>query len=273
MLPSEERTGEYRIGMIGTGVMGQAVIETLLQAGISPERISFTRKRSELNAEISQRYGITAKPLGELVESSDLIFLATKPQDLIALLATIKEFLTPAKILVSLAAGKKTSAIEAAVGGKNPVIRVMPNTPMVVGEGLSAISPGKDVQPADLEWVRSVLSAGGRAIVIDESLQDAVTAMSGSGPAYFFAFIEAMVAAGTKLGLTTEVATELAIATIKGAAVMLEESGKSATTLRENVTSPNGTTAAALARFSEGGLDDLVESAMRAARDRSVELG
>lgn len=253
--------------------MGQAVIATLIKAGIDKNQISFARKRSELNREITERFGISAKRLPELVSGSDLIFLAVKPQDLISLLSEIKEFLSCETLLVSLAAGKKTSVIREAAGGENPVIRVMPNTPMVLGVGVSAISAGEGVEKDDLEWVEQVLQSGGRAIVIEESLQDAVTAVSGSGPAYFFAFIEGMVKAGEGLGLSTDEATTLAIATIKGAAVMLEDSGKSATTLRENVTSPNGTTAAALKVFNERDLHGIIKTAMTAARDRSLELG
>lgn len=262
-----------RIGFIGAGVMGQAVIATLIKAGIPKDQISFTRRRSELNDEITRSYGIQARSLIELARESDLIFLAMKPQDLIAVLEEIKASVRAETLIVSLAAGKKTDVIQAALGGKNPVIRVMPNTPMVVGEGVSVISATSNVDPAELEWVRSLLAVGGIAIVIDESLQDAVTSISGSGPAYFFAFVEAMVSAGERLGISHQDATTLAIATIKGAAVMLEESGKSATTLRENVTSPKGVTAEALKVFHERGLDEMVEAAMRAARDRSLELG
>lgn len=262
-----------QIGFIGAGVMGQAVISTFLSAGLKPDQITFTRKRSELSKEISEKFGIREQSLEDLVRASDLIVLATKPQDLISLLQAIAPFLNPTTLIVSLAAGKSTASIQEASGGHNPVIRVMPNTPLVVGEGVSALSATANLSPDEVEWVRSLLAAGGKAIVVDESLQDAVTAMSGSGPAYFFAFVEAMVRSGVELGLSESDATTLAIATIKGAAVMLESSGKSATTLRENVTSPNGTTAAALRVFSERGLDEMVAAAMKAARDRSVELG
>ena len=262
-----------RIGFIGTGVMGQAVIATLIKAGIPKDQISFTRKRAELNDEITKTFGIRSKSLKDLARDSDLIFLAMKPQDLIAVLDEVKSDIASDALLVSLAAGKKTSVIQAALGGKHPVIRVMPNTPMVVGEGVSVLSASSTVDHDELEWVRGLLAFGGLAIVIEEALQDAVTSISGSGPAYFFAFIEAMVSAGEKLGISHQDATTLAIATIKGAAVMLEQSGKSATTLRENVTSPKGVTAEALKVFGERGLDEMVEAAMRAARDRSLELG
>jgi pyrroline-5-carboxylate reductase len=151
-------------------------------------------------------------------------------------------------------------------------VRVMPNTPVLIGKGMSVLSAGAHASADHLALISTLLSTSGAVMYIDESLQDAVTAVSGSGPAYFFAFIEAMVAGGVALGLSAEVATELSIQTIIGAAAMLAESGKSATTLRENVTSPNGTTAAALTRFSQGHLAELVAGAMTAARDRSQEL-
>ena len=137
---------------------------------------------------------------------------------------------------------------------------------------MSAISAGPSASKAGIEFVETFLSATGKVISVDEKLQDVVTAVSGSGPAYFFAFVEAMVAAGIELGLSHEVATELTIQTIVGAAGMLEKSGESATTLRKNVTSPNGTTAAALAVFQENKLGESVKQAMIAARNRSQEL-
>ena len=148
----------------------------------------------------------------------------------------------------------------------------MPNTPMMFGEGMSIISSGKNVQESDLEYLRRVLLACGKVIEVSEDLQNAAAATSGSGPAYFFAFVEAMVSGAIKMGLSEKVATELVTQTIVGAAKMLAESGKSASTLRENVTSPKGMTAEALAVFNEGKLQDLVARAMQAAADRSREL-
>ena len=148
----------------------------------------------------------------------------------------------------------------------------MPNTPVLLNKGMSAISVGPGVDSSVLEFTENFLNGCGKAIVIAENLQDAVTATSGSGPAYFFAFVEEMIKSSIALGLSEKEATALTIQTIVGAAAMLEESGKSPTTLRENVTSPNGTTAAALNKFSEAKLGEIISTAMKAARDRSQEL-
>jgi pyrroline-5-carboxylate reductase len=148
----------------------------------------------------------------------------------------------------------------------------MPNTPTLVGKGMAAASMGAGVTAAQRDFVLGFLAATGTVIEVSEDLQDAVTATSGSGPAYFFAFVEAMVAGAKELGLSETEATTLTVQTIVGAAKLLEESGKSATTLRENVTSPNGTTAAALASFGDDKLNSIVAKAMKAARDRSQEL-
>jgi pyrroline-5-carboxylate reductase len=148
----------------------------------------------------------------------------------------------------------------------------MPNTPMVMGAGMSALSLGSNATSIDQEWVKGFLAKAGEVIVVDEKLQDAVTATSGSGPAYFFAFTEAIIKAAERLGISRQDATTLASQTLIGAALMVENSGKELATLRENVTSPNGTTAAALKSFTDSSLEELVFQAMKAAHDRSIEL-
>ena len=175
-------------------------------------------------------------------------------------------------LIVSFAAGIKTSAIEKVLGDKVRVIRVMPNTPMTLRRGISAMSLGAHASEDDQQWLSRFLMTTGEVIVVPEELQDAVTATSGSGPAYFFAFTEAVVAAATKLGLSESDAMILAKETLIGAALMVEKSGKDLKTLRENVTSPNGTTAAALKKFTELGLEEVIFESMKAARDRSIEL-
>lgn len=263
---------EMRIGFFGVGVMGEALLAGTISAGVAPSHITFCEKRDERALEISERYGATRADVADVAGNCDLLMLVVKPQDLGTLLSEISTQVKKTTLVVSFAAGKTTSFISAGLANKPAVVRVMPNTPLLIGKGMSAISAGPGVSESDLVLVSELLSASGKVVTVDESLQDAVTAVSGSGPAYFFAFVEAMVAAGTQLGLSQQDATTLTIQTIVGAAAMLVESGKSATILRENVTSPNGTTAAALKKFSEGGLADLVASAMTAARDRSQEL-
>jgi pyrroline-5-carboxylate reductase len=263
---------KYQVGLIGVGVMGEALISGLISSRFPKAQIVFTEKRAERAREISSKYGAREVDLTELAKSSDVILLVVKPQDLAQLLASISGNLNKNATLVSFAAGKTTDFISEIVGPDISIIRVMPNTPTLIGLGMAAISLGGSVNPEQAKFVSEFLATCGKVISIEENLQDAVTALSGSGPAYFFAFVEEMIKSGISLGLSSEQATTLAIQTMIGSAAMLEQSGKNATTLRENVTSPNGTTAAALKVFSEANLGDIVAKAMTAARDRSQEL-
>jgi pyrroline-5-carboxylate reductase len=263
---------KYQVGLIGVGVMGEALISGLISARFPKAQIVFTEKREERAREISSKYGARAVDLIELASSSDVILLVVKPQDLAELLAALADKLKKSAVLVSFAAGKTTEFISEKVGPNISVIRVMPNTPTLIGLGMAAISLGKSVNAEQADFVSDFLMTCGKVISVEESLQDAVTALSGSGPAYFFAFVEEMIKSGISLGLSSEQATTLAIQTMVGSAAMLEQSGKSAATLRENVTSPNGTTAAALKVFNDAKLGEIVGSAMTAARNRSQEL-
>jgi pyrroline-5-carboxylate reductase len=263
---------KYQVGLIGVGVMGEALISGLISSRFPKAQIVFTEKRVERAREISSKYGAREVELAELTKTSDVILLVVKPQDLEQLLTSLGADLNKGAVLVSFAAGKTTDFISGIVGSEISVIRVMPNTPTLIGLGMAAMSLGKAVNTEQAKFVSDFLATCGKVISIEEKLQDAVTALSGSGPAYFFAFIEEMIKSGISLGLSGEQATTLAIQTMIGSAAMLEQSGKSATTLRENVTSPNGTTAAALKVFGEANLGEIVARAMTAARDRSQEL-
>ena len=261
-----------QVGVIGAGVMGEALIAALISYGISPDSITISEKRNDRADELSARYGIKVEDVATNVSKADALLLVVKPQDMAAVLDEIKESINKSAVVITFAAGKKISFIEQGLGTANPVVRVMPNTPTLVGAGMAAISLGAGVSAKQSEFVSGFLAATGKVIEVSEDLQDAVTATSGSGPAYFFRFVEAMVDGAKALGLSDADATTLTIQTIVGAAKLLDESGKSATTLRENVTSPNGTTAAALASFESHQLGDVVAQAMKAARDRSQEL-
>ena len=263
---------KYQVGLIGVGVMGEALISGLVSSRFPRAQIVFTEKRADRAREISSKYGAREVDLTELAKSSDVILLVVKPQDLEQLLVSIEADLNKSATLVSFAAGKTTDFVSKIVGSNISIIRVMPNTPTLIGLGMAAISLGKSVNTEQAEFVSEFLATCGKVISIEENLQDAVTALSGSGPAYFFAFVEEMIKSGISLGLSSDQATTLAIQTMVGSAAMLEQSGKSATTLRENVTSPNGTTAAALQVFSDSNLGAIVTKAMTAARDRSQEL-
>ena len=263
---------KYQVGLIGVGVMGEALISGLISSRFPKAQIVFTEKRAERAREISSKYGAREVDLTELAKTSDVVLLVVKPQDLAQLLASINGNLNKNATLVSFAAGKTTDFISEIVGPDISIIRVMPNTPTLIGLGMAAISLGKSVNPEQAKFISEFLATCGKVISVEENLQDAVTALSGSGPAYFFAFVEEMIKSGISLGLSSDQATTLAIQTMVGSAAMLEQSGKNATMLRENVTSPNGTTAAALKVFSEANLGEIVAKAMTAARDRSQEL-
>jgi len=271
-MQSSFSTSKYQVGLIGVGVMGEALISGLVSSRFPKAQIVFTEKRTDRAREISTKYGARALELSELAKTSDVILLVVKPQDLADLLEAIAPDLNKSALLVSFAAGKTTKFISEKTSEKVSVIRVMPNTPTLIGEGMAAISLGANVSQEQAKFVADFLATCGKVISVDEELQDAVTAVSGSGPAYFFAFVEEIIRSGIALGLSEEQASTLAIQTIVGSAAMLEQSGKSATTLRENVTSPNGTTAAALKVFNDANFGEVIEKAMTAARDRSQEL-
>ncbi|MCX6428412.1 MAG: pyrroline-5-carboxylate reductase [Actinobacteria bacterium] len=260
------------IGVIGAGVMGEALISALITSGVRPADITISEKRQERVDELHNRYGISSAAIAECALRSDVLLLVVKPQDMATALSEIKVSLRPETLVISFAAGKRIDFISAALGTANPVIRVMPNTPTLVGEGMAAISIGDGVTPAQATFVREFLGATGKTVEVGEELQDAVTAVSGSGPAYFFLFVESMIKAGMELGLTEEIATTLTVQTMIGSAKLLATSQKSPTTLRENVTSPNGTTAAAIASFNSADIAKTVREAMTAARNRSQEL-
>jgi len=263
---------EMKTAVIGAGNMGEALIAGLIAYGETPTNIAVCEKRTERAVELTSRYGISITEIADSVRAADAVLLVVKPQDMALVLAEVGAAINPAAVVVSFAAGKKIDFIRSNLGKPNSVIRVMPNTATLVGAGMAAISLGADVTAAQREFVAGFLAKSGQVVEVAEELQDAVTATSGSGPAYFFAFVEAMVAGGKELGLSSEVATQLTVQTLVGAAKLLAESGKTATQLRENVTSPNGTTAAALNAFTNGDLTELVAKSMKAARDRSIEL-
>ncbi|MFM7491524.1 MAG: pyrroline-5-carboxylate reductase [Actinomycetota bacterium] len=262
----------FEVGIIGAGIMGEALLVAISKAGIAVASIAIADKRSDRVAELQKKYGCSISSPSEIALHAKNILLVVKPQDMNSLLEEIGKTISSSQRVVSFAAGKKTSLIEEHLLEGVPVLRVMPNTPMSVGVGASAISGGKNVSSSDINAVEDLLRASGKTIVVDESLQDAVTATSGSGPAYFFRFVEAMIQGAKDLGLSESDAKTLVIQTITGAAAMLNVEGASPSTLRENVTSPNGTTFAALQSFESMDFEGIIKKAMTAARDRSREL-
>jgi pyrroline-5-carboxylate reductase len=261
------------IAIFGAGVMGETLLAGLLRSGRSAGDLLVAERRIDRADELRDRYGVDAVDNADAAAKADVLLLVVKPQDMGDLLAEISGSVHPGKLVVSLAAGVTTSYIESRLPEGVAVVRVMPNTPALVDEGMAAISPGVHCVDDDLALAEELLSANGRVVRVPEKQQDAVTAVSGSGPAYVFLVVESMIEAGVHLGLPRPTATELAVQTLVGAGKLLRETGEHPALLRERVTSPGGTTAAALRELEAHGLRAAFLAALEAARDRSRELG
>ncbi|WP_436492593.1 pyrroline-5-carboxylate reductase [Actinokineospora sp. HUAS TT18] len=261
------------IAVLGAGKIGEALLSGLLHGGRSADELMFTERYPERSAELTSTYGIRGTDVPTAAKEADVLVVAVKPQDIEPLLDDLAPVISPDTLVVSLCAGLPTALFERRLPAGVPVVRVMPNTPMLVGEAMSAISPGKHARPEHLATVEELLSAVGKVVRVPESQQDAVTALSGSGPAYFFFLVEAMIDAGILLGLPRAVAEKLIIQSAVGAAAMLAETGEHPVTLREAVTSPAGTTIMAIRELEKHGVRAALLAAIEAARDRSRELG
>jgi len=261
-----------RLALLGAGVMGETVLSGLVRAGWDPTDLVATDRRPGRAAELEAAYGITMTSNLDAVAGAATVVLVVKPQDMRGLLAEIAPTLDDGALVVSLAAGVDTATLQAGLPAGQPVVRVMANTPAQVDEGMAAIAAGSAATDDHLERVRDILSATGRVVVVPEHYLDAVTAISGSGPAYLFFVVEAMIEAGVHLGLPRDLSTELVVQTMLGSAKLLRESGEHPTVLRERVTSPGGTTAAALRELEDHKVRAAFLSAMEAARDRSRTL-
>ncbi|MCW2818602.1 MAG: pyrroline-5-carboxylate reductase [Marmoricola sp.] len=258
--------------IIGAGVMGEALLSGLLRGGHAPEDLLVGEKRPERAVELTERYAVRAVPNTEAVAGAGTIVLVVKPQDMRDVLAEIAPQVSVGQLVVSLAAGITTASIEALLPEGVAVVRVMPNTPALVDEGMATVSGGRHATEEQLVTVEQMLSVTGRVLRIAEKQQDAVTAISGSGPAYIFFVVESMIEAGVHLGLPRTTATELVVQTVVGSAKLLRETGEHPTVLRERVTSPGGTTAAAIRQLEDHKVRAAFITAMEAARDRSVAL-
>lgn len=259
------------VAIIGAGVMGETLLAGLIRAGHDLAELAVGEKRPERAAELRTAYGVRVVSNQEAA-AAETVLLVVKPQDMPAVLTEIAAVLRPGQLVVSLAAGITTALVEEHVPAGVAVVRVMPNTPALVDAGMAAISGGTACTEEHLARTEALLAATGKVLRVPEELQDAVTAVSGSGPAYVFLVVEAMVDAGVALGLPPETATALTLQTLTGAAKLLTETGEPAADLRAKVTSPNGTTAAALAQLESHDLRGAFRAALEAARNRSVEL-
>lgn len=263
---------EKLLALLGTGVMGETLLSGLLSAGWDPSRIVVTDRRLERRRELQQRYGVRVAENAAAAAEADTIIVVVKPQDVPGLMAEIAPNIRADALVVSLCAGVATTLYEEILPDGIAVVRVMPNTPAQVSEGMAAISAGSHASEAQLGEVATIMSATGRVVTVPENYQDAVTAVSGSGPAYLFYVVESMIDSGVQLGLPRDIATELVVQTMLGSAKLLRETGEHPTVLRERVTSPGGTTAAAVRELERNSVRSGFMQAIEAARDRSRAL-
>lgn len=261
------------LAIFGAGKLGEALLSGLRRAGRAPEEIVIVERAAERAEFLLEKYQIRAVTPAEAVAHARTLIVAVKPQDVGVLLDSLAPLVTPDQLVVSVAAGIPTKYYEQRLADGVPVIRVMPNTPALVDEAMSVISAGAHAEEKHLVAAETLLWPVGKVRRLPESQQDAVTALSGSGPAYFFFLVEAMIDAGILLGISREVAADLIVQSALGAAKMLSESGTHPVQLREAVTSPGGTTIAAIRELERHGVRAALIDAIEAARDRSVELG
>ncbi|MHB8470585.1 MAG: pyrroline-5-carboxylate reductase [Gaiellaceae bacterium] len=265
---------ERRIAILGGGRIGEALLSGLLSSGWrTPAEIVVTARTDARAEELRVRYGVEAtKDNAAAVRDAELVVVAVKPQDIDALLTEIREAVTAAQTVVSIAAAIPTAYIEQRLHDGVPVVRAMPNAPSTVHEGMAGICAGAYAGDTQLALAEEALAHLGRVVRVPESAMDAITAVSGSGPAYFALLAEAMIEAGILLGLSREISTTLVVQTMLGTAKQLRDTGIHPVELRESVTSPGGTTIAAIRELEQAGVRAAFLNAIQAAMNRSKEL-
>lgn len=264
------------IAILGGGSIGEALISGLVAAGHEPQNMCVTNRRAERSQYLNEKYGVhTSDDNGAAAEGADIVFICVKPYAVVGLLSEISDVIAhnDQTVVVSLAAGITTASMEEVLSAGTPVVRVMPNTPMFVGKGMCVCAGGRFATEDQLEEVTSILKAVGDVVTVDEGLMDAVGAISGAGPAYFMLVIEALTDAGVALGLTRDVALTLAKATAAGAGALVEQPGADPVALRAAISSPAGTTIAAIRELEESGIRGAFYRATDKATRRSAELG
>jgi pyrroline-5-carboxylate reductase len=262
------------LGFIGCGNMGEALVKGLLASKAArPDQVRVSARRPDRLDELRARYGVATGTNAEVARASDVVVLAVKPQILDQVLRQLTHELTKEKLIVSVAAGVPIAAIERRLHPPARVVRAMPNTPATVGAGATALALGEHATDADLATARTIFDSVGLTVVLEETQLDAVTGLSGSGPAYLFLIIEALADAGVKVGLSRRASMQLAAQTVLGSAKLLIESGQHPGQLKDSVTSPGGTAIAGLHTLEAGGLRNVLMNAVEAATRRSRELG
>ncbi|MYS18874.1 pyrroline-5-carboxylate reductase [Streptomyces sp. DvalAA-14] len=261
-----------KVAVLGTGKIGEALLSGMIRAGWAPADLLVTARRPERAEELRSRYGVESVGNAEAAKTADTLILAVKPQDMGALLDELSPHVAPDRLVISAAAGIPTAFFEERLADGIAVVRVMPNTPVLVDEGMSVISAGQHATEPHLARTEAIFQPVGKTLRVPEKHQDAATALSGSGPAYFYYLVEAMTDAGILLGLPRAQAHDLIVQSAIGAAVMLRDSGEHPVKLREAVTSPAGTTINAIRELEKHGVRAALLAALEAARDRSREL-
>ena len=257
-----------KIAVIGGGQIGEALTGGLIASGFDGQDIVVTNRRAERREELEETYKVkTTDNNQEAVKGADVVFVCVKPYAIVDMLAEINDSLAKNAVVVSMAAAITLDKLEGAVGAQVPVVRSMPNTPMLVRNGMNIVVPGKNVTSEQLDTVKELLSTVGKVLEVTEDKMDVAAALAGSGPAYYFLVTEALIDAGVNLGLTREQASELANSTAAGAGQLLVESEQNASSLRYGVSSPGGTTVAALRELEESG----IRGAFYRAIDKCVE--
>ncbi|HZL04843.1 MAG TPA: pyrroline-5-carboxylate reductase [Coriobacteriia bacterium] len=266
--------GETRIAVVGGGRMGEAIVAGLLSAGVAQPGELVVAEPSAERARVFEAHGVRVLPdAHEAVPGANLVILAVKPQVIDAVAAHLAQGLDPGVVVVSIAAGITCARLESVLPAGTVVVRVMPNTPALVGEGMSVVSGGTEADAASVERVRALFESLGRAIILEERYQDAATAISGSGPAYVALFVDALARAGVRQGLSREVAQALALQTMRGTVALIEGTGTHPAAIIDAVSSPGGTTIAAVEALETRGFRRAVFEAVDAAVKRSRELG
>ncbi|NJQ03638.1 pyrroline-5-carboxylate reductase [Streptomyces zingiberis] len=260
------------VAVLGTGKIGEALLSGMIRAGRPADGLLVTARRPERAAELRERYGVAPVSNEEAARTAETLILTVKPQDMSRLLDELAPHVPADRLVISGAAGVPTSFFEERLAPGTPVVRVMTNTPALVDEAMSVISAGSHATEEHLAHTEEIFNGVGKTLRVPEGQQDAATALSGSGPAYFYFLVEAMTDAGILLGLPRDKAHDLIVQAAIGAAVMLRDSGEHPVKLREAVTSPAGTTINAIRELESHGVRAALIAALEAARDRSREL-
>jgi pyrroline-5-carboxylate reductase len=265
---------ERRIALLGAGKIGETLVRGLLEAGATtPDRVTVTAGHPERLDDLRARFGVAGTLSNAMAaRGADVVILAVKPQTLPAVVAEVGGVLEPRQLVISVAASVGTAYIEKGLREAVPVVRAMPNTPCLIGRGMTGLAPGKSATREHLALAAAVFDAVGRTVVVDEKHMDAVTGLSASGPAYLYVVIESLAEAGVKVGLPRDVATLLAAQTVVGAGAMVLETGEHPAKLKDAVTTPAGCTVDGLLELEAGGLRVTLINAVVRATERAKEL-